>query len=149
MHHDNMNVPYQHFHMPYRDDMQTPYGGMMEKSHIVRDANHELDIQDFCESHRHHYVILETDDGRVYEGIIENTNEDEVVLLAPIGDVTDETDDRRQYWFGGYGHPFEAYEGYGHPYGGYGYGIPFRFRRFFRFHFPHFRIRRFFFPFYY
>lgn len=95
-----------------------------------------------CKSHMHRYVLLQTRDGRNYDGIIEHVDEQNVYLAVPIsdmdtgfreedGNVQDKDDlvdrneeemNQRQF-IGGYGIP--GYPGYGYPgYGFPGYGYP-------------------------
>ncbi|WP_156288449.1 hypothetical protein [Oceanobacillus salinisoli] len=104
--------------------------------------DHGREMHDFCMRHRDHYVMFETDDGQVYDGIVLNVEADNVVILMPVGDQREEELDENEEARYGYG------AGFGAPYGGYG-RFPRRFRRFRRFPFPFFRIRRFFFPFFY
>jgi hypothetical protein len=149
MHHqyDMSSAHNQEYQLPYVNNIQMPYE---ENIHYrMDDYDHHMKMHDFCKKYKHYYVMLEMDDGKMYDGIIEKADNDQVSLLMPIGDQREE-EEERQYDFGGYGYP---YGGFGYPYGGYGPGygfhVPFRFRRFRRFRFPFFRIRRFLFPFFY
>ncbi|WP_143833735.1 hypothetical protein [Oceanobacillus senegalensis] len=120
----NMNYP----------TMQSPM-----QAGTMKGYDHQKEMYDFCRNYKDHYVMMETDDGKVYDGIIMNVEADNVVILMPVGDQRpEEFDENRQFGYGGYGYP----------YGGYG-RFPFRFRRFHRFTFPFFGIRRFFFPFFF
>jgi len=140
---ENINIPYPYTQAPQSGGMRMPYGGMTQIPQGMQQHDYEAEIENFCERHHNHYVVVETDDGRVYDGIIEGAEDGEMVLLTPAGDLNDEADGTRQYWFGGYyGVPFSVY-------GGFGVAIPFRFRRFYRYRFPYYRIRRFFFPYFY
>lgn len=102
-------------------------------------------MKEMCDRYHHHMVQIEADDGRVYEGILDGHDDNQLYLLVPTGDQ--DADDMRQYPYGyGYGYP----NGYGYPYWGYPfYGYPRRFRRFRRFGFPFFGLRSFFFPFFF
>ncbi|REJ22039.1 MAG: hypothetical protein C6W54_15790 [Bacillaceae bacterium] len=116
--------------------------------------DHHVSKHDFCKRHKHYYVLLEMDDGKMYDGIIDKADNDHAYLLVPIGDQREEdNEEERQFGFGGFGGPFggfgSPFGGFGGPFGGFGgFGhFPFRFRRFRRFRFPFSRIRRFSFPF--
>ncbi|AXI40400.1 hypothetical protein CX649_01420 [Bacillaceae bacterium ZC4] len=123
--------------------------------------DHHVSKHDFCKRHKHYYVLLEMDDGKMYDGIIDKADNDHAYLLVPIGDQREEdNEEERQFGFGGFGGPFggfgSPFGGFGGPFGGFGgpfggfggFGhSPFRFRRFRRFRFPFSRIRRFSFPF--
>ncbi len=69
-----------------------------------------------CKQHRWQYVQLMTNDGMVYEGMIENVDRDHVYLLVPMDEMRSEDDmsddydqssDTRQFFpgfgFGGFG----------------------------------------------
>jgi hypothetical protein len=132
----------QEYQMPYANHMEIPYE---QRQYGMDDYDHNMNMYDFCHKHRYHYVMVEMDDGNMYDGIIHKVDRDQVDLLMPVGDQREENEEERQYGFVGYyGYP---YGGYWYPYGG--YGIPLRFRRFRRFRFPFFRIRRFRFPHFY
>lgn len=108
-----------------------------------------------CKNHMYRYVLLQTNDGRSYDGIIEHVDDKNVYLAVPIAATdmgfrndeelneqdNDEVDrnrdekDQRQF-LGGYGspggYPVYGFPGYGYPVYGYpvyGVGIPRR-RRF-------------------
>ncbi|WP_249871806.1 hypothetical protein [Oceanobacillus saliphilus] len=121
--------------------MQMHEGTMGDYSH---GHSHHREMFDFCNKHRDHYVMVETTDGKVYDGIIINVDAENVQILMPMGDQrpedSNENGENRQFGFGGgFGYP---------PYGGFG-RVPFRFRRFRPFPFPFLGIRRLFFPFFY
>ena len=119
----------------------------MKKICIIGIIDHHVSKHDFCKRHKHYYVLLEMDNGKMYDGIIDKADNDHAYLLVPIGDQREEdNEEERQFGFGGFGSPFG---GFGGPFGGFGgFGhFPFRFRRFRRFRFPFSRIRRFSFPF--
>lgn len=121
----------------YNLDQQVPYANPQEpyeeNMHYRDHYDHHVSKQDFCKRHKHYYVLLEMDDGKMYDGIIDKADNDHAYLLVPIGDQREEdNEEERQFGFGGFG-------GFGH--------FPFRFRRFRRFRFPFSRIRRFSFPF--
>ncbi len=115
---------------------RNPSTSMYQNS--MMDEGHKKHLQDFCKSYKNYYVVMEMNDGKQYEGIIVNMDNDNVYLLMPIGEGPDDNSHHshhnRQY-------------GYGPGFGG-GY-VPRRFRRFHPFFFPFFGIRRFFFPFFY
>ncbi|KZN95975.1 MULTISPECIES: hypothetical protein [Aeribacillus] len=121
----------------YNLDQQVPYANPQEpyeeNMHYRDHYDHHVSKHDFCKRHKHYYVLLEMDDGKMYDGIIDKADNDHAYLLVPIGDQREEdNEEERQFGFGGFG-------GFGH--------FPFRFRRFRRFRFPFSRIRRFSFPF--
>lgn len=127
----------------FNQNQEIPYAMPYEEHMHYRDY-HGHHMHDFCKKYKHYYVMMEMDDGKMYDGIIEKADNDHAYVLMPIGDQREENiEEDRQYGYGGYGYP---YGGYGPGYG-YGHHIPFRFRRFRRFRFPFFRIRRFSFPF--
>ncbi|WP_339210329.1 hypothetical protein NSQ41_16010 [Aeribacillus sp. FSL K6-8210] len=135
----------------YNLDHQVPYANPQEpyeeNMHDRDHYDHHVSKHDFCKRHKHYYVLLEMDDGKMYDGIIDKADNDHAYLLVPIGDQREEdNEEERQFGFGGFGGPFG---GFGGPFGGFGgFGhSPFRFRRFRRFRFPFSRIRRFSFPF--
>lgn len=80
------------------------------------------DIYELCKKHMHAYVLAETTDGSVIDGIITGLDDDYVYFAVPI-DNTDNYDRQFGYGYGGgYGY---GYPGYGYGYGpGYGYGYP-------------------------
>jgi hypothetical protein len=123
--------------MPYQENMGSQ----------AMDMSHKQKMYDFCRQHMYHYVQMETADGSQYDGIVDGMDNDQVYLLAPIGDMNDDENQRQFGGFGGFGGPFG---GFGGPFGGFGgFGFPFRFRRFGRFGFPFSGIRRFSFPFFF
>ncbi|MEK4383523.1 hypothetical protein NSS70_17060 [Aeribacillus sp. FSL K6-2848] len=122
-------VPYANPQEPYEENMH-------DRDHY----DHHVSKHDFRKRHKHYYVLLEMDDGKMYDGIIDKADNDHAYLLVPIGDQREEdNEEERQFGFGGFGSPFGGFGGFGH--------FPFRFRRFRRFRFPFSRIRRFSFPF--
>lgn len=128
----------------YNLDQQVPYANPQEpyeeNMHYRDHYDHHVSKHDFCKRHKHYYVLLEMDDGKMYDGIIDKADNDHAYLLVPIGDQREEdNEEERQFGFGGFGGPFGGFGGFGH--------FPFRFRRFRRFRFPFSRIRRFSFPF--
>ena len=128
----------------YNLDHQVPYANPQEpyeeNMHYRDHYDHHVSKHDFCKRHKHYYVLLEMDDGKMYDGIIDKADNDHAYLLVPIGDQREEdNEEERQFGFGGFGSPFGGFGGFGH--------FPFRFRRFRRFRFPFSRIRRFSFPF--
>lgn len=111
------------------------------------------EMGNLCKSHLHRYVLLQTKDGKSYDGIIEHVDEQNAYLAVPIGpmdtelreeewnehdednlDRNEEGQDQRQFYGGygslggypGYGYPGYGFPGYGYP--GYGYPRPGFFR---------------------
>jgi hypothetical protein len=98
------------------------------------------DMMAMCKHHMHRYVLVQTSDGRSYDGIVENVDDRNVYLAIPIGRVdmgyreTENTfeneeeqsersdENSEQRIFGGYGG--YGYGGYPGGFGGYGYGRP-------------------------
>jgi uncharacterized membrane protein len=99
------------------------------------------DMKTMCKHHMHRYVLVQTNDGRNYDGIVEHVDDHNVYLAIPIGRMdagfreeenrgeqlegnsersNNESDQRINGWYGGY--PGYGYGGYGYP--GYGYGRP-------------------------
>ncbi|MDQ0158226.1 hypothetical protein [Alkalibacillus salilacus] len=109
----------------------------------------EEDFHHLCRQHQMHFVHLETQDGQMFDGIIDDVDDQSVTLIMPWGDM--EQDRFDDGYGGGYG------QGYGPGYGGPGYGqgyggpgrYPRRFRRFRRHRFPFRFLNRIFFPFFY
>ncbi len=127
-----MDHPYQHYESPYEPGYDSPY---------MDHNTHKKQMYELCNKFHLYFVQIQAIDGQMYDGIIEDVDDDSVTLLMPYGDMDREVGTERQYGFG--------YSGYG-GYGGYGgFGFPRRFRRFRRFRFPFFRLRRLFFPYYY
>lgn len=137
--------------MDYMPNMYVPYGapaqGMNANPQFMPQSTAGQGMQkgqmkEFCKQYHHHYIMMEADDGQIYEGIIDGMDDDNVDMLVPIGDM--DREDMRQYPYGGY-----PYSPYGYPYGYYNpyvYGYPRRFRRFARRRFPFSGLRAFFFP---
>ncbi|WP_245680513.1 hypothetical protein [Bacillus marinisedimentorum] len=106
-------------------------------------------MHDFCSTYKDHYVQMETSEGQQAEGIIYKVDRQHVYLMVPVGDMGDDREAGYGYGLGGYGFPGYGFPGYGFPGYGFGYGYPRRFRRFRRYRYPFFGIRRFFFPFFF
>jgi small nuclear ribonucleoprotein (snRNP)-like protein len=96
------------------------------------------DMKTMCKHHMHRYVLVQLNDGRDYDGIVEHVDDQNVYLAVPVGRVdtgnreeensgdkgvgnnqrnNDESDQRINGWYGGY-----PGFGYGRP--GYSYGFP-------------------------
>ncbi|MET3682831.1 hypothetical protein ABID56_000921 [Alkalibacillus flavidus] len=108
-------------------------------------------MHDFCRDHHMHFVHLETGDGQLFDGIIDDVDHDGVILILPWGEMGNMQDERNNpnYGYGpgsgyGYGPGYPGQPGYGSP-GRY----PRRFRRFRRQRFPFRLINRILFPFFY
>ena len=121
-----------------------PYGGQMPQYGTQN-------IHDLCRRYQLFLMQFETNDGQMFDGIIDNVDDDGVDVLVPVGDYNDDNDDynndnnwNRQF--------FPGYGGYGFPpygYSPYGFGYPRRFRRFRRRRYPFHVFRRIFFPFFF
>lgn len=70
---------------------------------------HKDEAFTWCTTHMYRYVMVQTNDGMTYDGIIESVDNDNVYLAVPVGEA-----EARQ--------PVYGTPGYG--YGGYGYGYP-------------------------
>ncbi|RPF53870.1 hypothetical protein [Aquisalibacillus elongatus] len=127
-----------------------PYGnmgmqqGQMQQPMQMKPDMHKQNMFDMCQRHHLYLVQAETVDGQLFEGIVDEYDEDGVTLLIPCGDMDDDRGDDYGYGAGPYGYGFG--QGFGAPYG---YGYPRRFRRFRRFRYPFFNLSRIFFPFFY
>ncbi|KGX88186.1 hypothetical protein [Pontibacillus litoralis] len=130
-------------HLSYGNSM--PENGQTSMSmngyHVNPHQDNKQQWKDYCHQHMYYMVIIEMNDGKQYEGIIEDMDDNHVYMLMPAGDEEEEMEGSQNRQFG-YGY------GYG-PGWGYGYGYPRRFRRFRRYRFPFFGIRSFFFPYFY
>lgn len=80
-----------------------------------------------CEKHMYRYVMVQTNDGVLSDGIVEHVDDEYVYLAVPF--CPGEADDRAFFPYGG---GYGAYGGYG-GFGGYPY---YPRRRFFRRRFP-------------
>ncbi|MCI3919690.1 hypothetical protein MO973_05520 [Paenibacillus sp. TRM 82003] len=96
---------------------------------------HKHEVVDVCKQHMNKYVLIHTNDGMQYDGIIESHDEEYVYLAVPVGAAELVPPQARAlsgyYGYGGYpyggaGYGYGAgYPGYGYGYGGYGgYGYP-------------------------
>lgn len=122
--------------MEHIPSMQMPYGSPKQQM-VMNPEHHKKEMHGMCNKYHYHFVQIETVDG-VYDGIIDGVDGDHVYLLVPSGEIEGEEH---------YGH---EYRPDGYPYGSpFGFGYPRRFRRFGRFSFPFFAIRRLFFPFFF
>ncbi|WP_054636603.1 hypothetical protein [Thalassobacillus sp. C254] len=141
-----MKYPYEESHQP-EENGQEYYEERMQEDYTL-DERHQHYMHDMCRQYHLHFVQLQTTDGQMYDGIIEDYDNEGVTMLMPYGDDDyshHHQDGYRQFGFGfggGFGYPY----GYGAPYG---YGFPRRFRRFRRHRFPFPFLRGFFFPFFF
>lgn len=113
---------------PYPQMPQEPTGGGQQS------------MEELCKRYLLHLVQMEGTDGNMYEGIIEDVDDEGIDMLIPDGEM-DRDDENGMYrqFYGTYGYgPF-----------GYGFGYPRRFRRFRRRRFPIYFFRRLFFPYFY
>jgi small nuclear ribonucleoprotein (snRNP)-like protein len=92
---------------------------------------HTANMYHVCAQHMNKRVKAELADGKVYEGIIENVDDQNVYLIIEINinftrneEVEEEEDRAWGYgyppYYYGYGYPHYGYPYYGYP--GYGYG---------------------------
>lgn len=118
----------------------------LHMQHVSDQEAHKKHMKSLCDQYHHHMLQIESFDGKVYDGIMDGYDNDQMYLLVPIGDQAEASP--RQYAYGNYGYPYYGYGSYySYPY--YGYGYPRRFRRFRRTGFPFYGIRRMFFPWFY
>ncbi|MCK0473053.1 hypothetical protein [Halalkalibacter sp. APA_J-10(15)] len=122
-----MQHDHQYGHQPTHQPQH--YHGMDQEAH-------KKQMYDTCNQYNLYFVQIQTTDGQMYDGIIDQVDPDGVTLLMPYGDMEGNVGYERQFGFG--------YGGFGH-----GFGFPRRFHRFRRFRFPFFGISRLFFPFFY
>jgi small nuclear ribonucleoprotein (snRNP)-like protein len=107
-------------------------------------AQHMLpyDMGYMCKKHMHRHVLVETRDGRKFDGIIEHVDEVNVYIAVIIKgmdsgyresedayEASDGSDVRsnnetNQEYSRGFGYPGYGFGGYGYGYPGYGYGYP-------------------------
>lgn len=96
-------------------------------------TNHKQ-IYDTCKNHMHAYVLIETTDGKKYDGIITGLDDQHVYLAVPLGDERGEERKIGSSYGGPYYGGSPGYGGsYGGPFGGSyhgGYYPPRRFGRF-------------------
>lgn len=118
--HHEMNP---HHQQSYHQEM-----GMQPMEHNP----HTQQMYETCKKYQLYFVQIQTTDGKMYDGIIEDVDNEGVTMLMPYGDMEQEEGMERQFGYG-----------YG------GFGFPRRFRRFRRFRFPFFLLSSLFFPFYY
>lgn len=129
--------------------MKQPYGkyGGYNSNPKLYDQ-HKQNLFNMCQKHHLYLIQVETTDGQLFEGIVDEFDEDGVTLIVPCGE-DDRGDGYDDYGYGpgpapGVGYGFGP--GFGSPYG---YGYPRRFRRFRRFRYPFFNLNRIFFPFFF
>ncbi|WP_343751506.1 hypothetical protein, partial [Lentibacillus halophilus] len=102
---DSCNPQYMGSHHQYMDPQ------------YMNQMSHNQQMYDMSKKCHLYFVQLQTMDGMMCDGIIEDFDENCVILLMPYGDMEREDDMERQYGFG-YG-GFGGYDGFG-GYGGYG-----------------------------
>lgn len=81
------------------------------------------EAHEICKKHMYRYVSVTLTGGAVYDGIVENVDDDNLYLAVPIGEM----DQEQMRAFLPYGYPYPHY-GYPYPYPGYGFPRR-RFRR--------------------
>ncbi|WLR51641.1 hypothetical protein LC040_01690 [Bacillus tianshenii] len=137
-------------------NMQMPY------TQYTAPQAQQPNMYDYCKKNMLKMMMVQMNDGTMYEGIIEDVDRDYVYMLVPSGEMKPENrelaeeelveEDTRQFGLGGF--PFGAgglggFGGYS-GYGGYPFGrYPRRFRRFRHYRFPFYGIGGFFHPFFY
>lgn len=75
---------------------------MVDERHDFEADFDTRDVKRECERHLYHHVILTTQDGRTFDGIIEAVDDDQLTVLVG-EDVIDWDRDDRQFY--GYGFP--------------------------------------------
>lgn len=143
--HLNTRINTQEEYNPYNIEerfTQQSMPGNVQQMYPNNKVDHTVGMHDFCKKHMLHYIMMDTNDGNRYDGIIEKVDRDHVYLLVPVGDQNnnerlDQHDEENRF-------------GFGFPLGGlgFGFGFPFRFARFRRFRYPFAGVRSFFFPFF-
>ncbi|MBD0379100.1 hypothetical protein [Paenibacillus sedimenti] len=73
---------------------------------------HKKEAYSLCKSHMYRYVSVTTVDGTMYDGIVENVDDDHLYLAVPIGGQ--EMEQMRAFAPFGYPYPYYPY-----PYPGY------------------------------
>lgn len=73
------------------------------------------EMHEICKKHMYRYVIVTMTNGAVYDGIVENVDDDNLYLAVPLGGM----DQEQMRAFLPYGYPYPYY---GYPYPGYVYG---------------------------
>ncbi|KRE52037.1 hypothetical protein [Paenibacillus sp. Soil724D2] len=81
--------------------------------------NHQ-EVHAICKKHMYRYVSVTLTSGAVYDGIVEDVDDENLYLAVPIGEM-DQEQMRAFFPYPGFGYPY-GYPGYGFP--GYGYGFP-------------------------
>ncbi|MDD7796066.1 hypothetical protein [Clostridium sp. 'White wine YQ'] len=91
---------------------------------IGEDERDGKSLHDKCKKYMYYHAILKMKDGKMLDGIIEDMDDDNVIMLIPEDIMEDDDDD-------------DDYDHHRQQYGGYGYGRPRRrHRRFRRRRFP-------------
>ncbi|WP_152656595.1 hypothetical protein [Oceanobacillus sp. CFH 90083] len=126
--HEQQRTNLQHEMNPYPE---RPYNQEMNMQSMEHNP-HAKQMYDTCKKFHLYFVQIQTTEGQMYDGIIEDVDNEGVTMLIPDGDMERGEGMERQFGFG-----------YG------GYGFPRRFRRFRRFRFPFFLLSSLFFPYYY
>ncbi|MGO4888558.1 hypothetical protein ACJ2A9_12415 [Anaerobacillus sp. MEB173] len=143
MNHLNVPNPSHHMQDPTMNHMNVPNPSHHMEDPTTAHQPHAQQMYDACNQYHLYFVKMQTDDGQMHDGIIEDVDQEGVTLLTPEGDM--DNDHRFGYPGGFYGPGgYGGFSPYGH-----GYGFPRRFRRFRRRRFPLHRLRTFFFPFFY
>lgn len=84
---------------------------------------HHKHMYDLCMNHMHRYVLVQTTDQQMFDGIVEHVDENNLYLAVPIGgemEREEERGDERLIGGAGFGFPGYGFPGYGFP----GYGFP-------------------------
>ncbi len=122
-HHHSHHAHDHHMHSPAHHDqqgLQAPYPSHSPGGHPSKQEMYRR-----CREHMHRYVLVQTNDGRTYDGFVENVDEDNLYLAVFINVSIDReeageqmgaspqgVDEQRQLWgYPGYG--FYGFPGYG------------------------------------
>lgn len=120
--------PYDQRMNPHHEKSNNKEMNMQSREH----TSHSKQMYETCKKFHLYFVQIQTTEGQLYDGIIEDVDNEGVAMLVPSGDIEQGEGMERQFGYG-----------YG------GYGFPRRFRRFRRVRFPFFQLHRLFFPYYY
>lgn len=89
----------------------------------------KVEAKKLCKEHMHRYVCVQMHDGALYDGIVENVDDDMIYLAVPVGHeaVVNHPHANANWGPNMMPVPYSAHErgffpGYGYPYPYYGYG---------------------------
>ncbi|MGW8957082.1 hypothetical protein [Paenibacillus sp. NPDC055715] len=89
-------------------------------------APEKTDAKTLCQQHMHRYVCVWVKDGTMYDGIVEHVDDEKIYLAVPMGEAENVN---LPYPPNNCGCGSRAYGGFA-SYPSYGYGFPYRRRRF-------------------